>query len=172
MRPNSKLNVWRLVPEQRIVTIEGQKQILDLLVLRDEHGVEKRAASDFFGKQELQKWYRDYNRKTKTEDLPASKQVRKRVALAIADLKRRGFTQRHYFYRNIWNRKKRIWEYKRWEVITPTPWKQRERGRCYEFFKTRSPNNNLTLFVLSGNKLYMQPIKTKSEVIPIRESTN
>jgi len=155
---NSRLNVYRLIPELRTVTVEDQKKRVSVLVLKDEHGLEKRVAVGFFQKNELRKWYRNYNKKTRTEDLPASKKFKKQVVSAIADAKRRGFTHRHLFYGMLRNRKTGKYEYKRMEVFKASAWTQRERGRIFEFFKKHPPKSSLGIFVFSGNKLYMHSL--------------
>lgn len=155
---NLKLNIWRLQSEKRYVKINGKGQSITVLALRNQHGILKGVTKDPSEQSELRKWYRKYNRTIKTEDLPTSKKLRKKLTLIIGDLRERGFIHREICFGTARNRKTGKHQYKRMEVLKATPWTRRERHRIWNFFKIHVPKSNLGIYVLHQNKLYMYPI--------------
>jgi hypothetical protein len=153
-----KLNVWRLQAEKRYVRIKGERQAIIALVLRDQHGKVKQVAKDSFEQARLKRWYRLYNQRTKTEDLPVSKKLRKEIASVKRKLMKEGFTHRELCYGTTLNRRTGEREYKRMEVFKKTAWTRRERGRIWYFFKAHMPRSSLGIYVIKQNKLYMYPL--------------
>lgn len=158
MVPKTELKAWRLQTEERHMKIKGKRRTITALVLRNEHGLVKRVAKSPSEQAELKRWYRNYNKTTRTEDLPASKTLRRKLGLIIGKLKKRGFIYRELCYGTTWNKKTGKREYKRMEVFKATPWTQRERGRIWYFFKAHMPKSNLGIYVIQQNKLYMYPL--------------
>ncbi len=74
----------------------------------------------------------------------------------------RGFIYREIRFGTLWNRKTGEWDYRRVEVFKATPWTQRERQRIWGFFKAHRPKQNLGIFVIHENKLYMYPVEKHS----------
>jgi hypothetical protein len=109
---------------------------------------------------ELKRLYRKYNVETRTEDLPASKKLRKKLALIVDKLKRRGFIYREICYGTTLDRKTGKRQYRRIEVFKATPWTRRERGRIHYFFKEHVAKSNLGIYVIHHNKLYAYPFNS------------
>lgn len=155
---NPKLNVWRLETEKR--QVDGHP--VRVLVLRDQHGTVKRVAESYFEREEVKKWWRNYNRRIRIEDLPVSKRLRKKLTTIIEKLRREGFIYREISVGTTRNRKTGKREYKRIEVFKQTPWTRAEFFRIHEFFKKHIIKSNLGIFLVRDNKLYMHPITTRS----------
>ena len=144
MKP--KLNVWRLARETRLV---NGVPAISVLTLRDEHGKVVRTASTRSEEEELERWWRAYDRKKRIEDLPVSKTLRKRLHAAIVRMNKRGFKYRMGFGGMRVNPEKGGWEYCRWEVYKTTPWRQSDRLYFSGFFRRHSPKENLGLFYIT-----------------------
>jgi hypothetical protein len=122
-------------------------------VLRDWHGKVRRVAKSTEEQKELRRWYEQYNKTTKSQDLPVSPKLRKKIALTVNDLMKRGFKYRQLIYGTRLNEKTDKWEYKRMEVFKGTPWTQKERQRIWVFFKWNIPKDNIGIYVIHNKKM-------------------
>jgi hypothetical protein len=141
-----KLNVWRLTRETRI--IDGSVAV-NVLTLRDPHGKVMRTARSKAEEEELESWWKAYERKIRIEDLPVSKTLRKRLRSAIMRLKKRGFKYRMSFGGVRVNPERGGWEYCRWEVYKATPWKRSEYERMNGLFYGRYVKERIGLFYVT-----------------------
>jgi hypothetical protein len=78
-----------------------------------------------------------------------------KLALAKRKLMKQGFIYREICFGTTINRKTGKQEYKRAEVFKATRWTRRERQSIWYFFKVHMPKQNLGIFVIHRNKLYM-----------------
>jgi len=118
---NPRLNVWRLVRETRLV---NGVPAINVLTLRDPRGKIMRTASTRSEEEELEKWWRAYEKKTNIEDIPVSKTLRKRLHAAIVRLNKLGFKYRMRFGGWRRNLERGGWEYCRWQAYKTTPWRR------------------------------------------------
>ena len=155
---NLKLNVWRLQHEKRYVKVSGERQPITVLALRNPHDILRRAAREPSEQDKLKRLYRLYNWRTRTEDLPASKKLKKELHSVIEDLKKRGFIHPRICYGIAKNRKTGERQYKRAIILKATPWTRPERGCISDFFWEHIPKSNLGIYVYHNNKLYTYPV--------------
>ena len=141
-----KLNVWRLARETRLV---NGVPAISVLTLRDEHGKVVRTASTRSEEEELERWWRAYDRKKRIEDLPVSKTLRKRLHAAIVRMNKRGLKYRMGFGGMRVNSERGGWEYCRWEVYKATKWTKSEYLRMNALFYGRYVKEPFGLFYIT-----------------------
>lgn len=148
-----KLNVWRLQSEKR--------RGITVLVLRDQHGNVKQVAKGLSEQAKLKKWWEIYNKTIKTQELPVSKKLRRKLASDIDDFRKRGFIHSIINYGIRLNRKTGKREYKRMEVLKATPWTHDTVAKVRKFFKLHPPKSNLGVYAYHGeppnDTIYMHP---------------
>lgn len=154
--------MWRLETEKR----QRKDGSIRVLVLKDLEGKVQRVAESFFEREEVRKWWRNYNRSLSIEELPASKRLRKKLKLMIGNLRREGFIYREVCFGTYRNWETGKHEYKRIEIYKETRWTRAEFFRISEFFKRHVLKESLGIFVINNNKLYMYPITGR----PVLES--
>jgi hypothetical protein len=156
---NPKLKAWRLQPEKRYAKLNGRREVIDALVLRNQNGIVRRVAKSLSEQAELKSWYRNYNRTTRTEDLVVSKTLKRKI-IAIRDkLSKEGFIYREICFGTARNIETGKQEYKRIEVFKMTPWTRRERQHIWFWFKIHMRKSNIGIFAIHKDKLYLYPLK-------------
>lgn len=146
-----KLNVWLLQKEKRHV----KGRTIKVLVLRDQHNKIRRVAKSKIEQDKLLEWYEEYNKKLKIEELPVSKELRKKLTLIVDNVRKHGFFHRMMFYGIYKNPKEREWRYRRYECFKTTPWDAVEMIRVKSYFKAWYPKTDIGIFVFHKNKVKM-----------------
>jgi len=131
---------------------------IKVLVLRDERGAVKRVAKSKIEQDKLLEWYEAYNKKLRIEELPVSKELRKKLTLIVDNVRKHGFFHRVIFYGITRNKVTNESQYKRHEIFKSTPWDAVEMIRVKSFFKSHIPKSNLGIYYYDNHKLYMYPL--------------
>jgi hypothetical protein len=126
----------------------------EVLVLRNAYGRKLAIANTADEKKELRRRYERYNKTTRTQDLPASPRLRRKIASRIAFLKKQGFTYSLMLYRVRMEKKTSKPEYQRIEFFKATRWTRHEVKTLWLFFNDNIPKDNIVLCVLRGKKLF------------------
>ena len=126
----------------------------EVLMLRNAYGRILGVAHTTEEKKELRRRYERYNKTTRTQDLPASPRLRRKIASTVAVLKRHGFTRSLMLYRVRMEKKTSKPEYQRIEFFKTTPWTRREVKAMWVIFKDNIPKDNIVIYVLRGRKLF------------------
>ena len=98
----------------------------------------------------------------RTQEIPVSKTLRRRIAYSIAVLKKHGFPYSLILYRTLTRKKIGKGTYKRMEVFKATPWKRDEVRRMWVIFKDNIFRDDIVICVLRGRKLSKVRLNSKS----------
>jgi hypothetical protein len=133
--------------------VEGKRRKVSVLVIRDEHGKVIRVAKSEEEKRELRSEYDKYNKNKKTQDLPVSKTLRRKITSTVAILKEHGFTHSLILYRSGTEKKTGKPLYKRMEIFKKTRWTRPEVRAFWLVFRDSVPKDDIFICVLQGKKL-------------------
>lgn len=126
----------------------------EVLVLRNAYGRKLGVANTPDEKKELRRRYERFNKTTRTQDLPASPGLRRKIASTVAVLKRHGFTYSLMLYRVRMEKKTSKPDYQRIEIFKATPWTRSWVKAVWVIFKDNIPKDNIVIYVMRGKKLF------------------